>query len=286
MMSSWRALPVTGRLFESARWLEHEQCFQWVDILAAQIFRWVPATDALDSVELGFDFLSLATPSQTPGIQLLAGRDTIYTYRWGDRPEPLAVLPVGPGARLNDGIVDAAGRAWIGSMSLFPNPEDRIGKLWRIDVDGSVAEMAQGLGISNGITWDNGTHGFHVDSLAGALYSVADDGESLSRKLAMWFSGSVEPDGILLADGIVWIALWEGGALGRFDPSTRQYSEIAVPASRPSSLAMSPYLVLVTTAGQGAGSDLDASGQVLVSSVASLEIEEPYSSARAAMVSV
>jgi D-xylonolactonase len=273
MIAQWRTLPVTGRLFESARWLDQEQCFQWVDILSARIFRWDPATNALDSFALGFDFLSLATPWQMPGVQILASRDTVYTYRWGHEPEPFAVLPVGPGARLNDGIVDVHGRVWVGSMGLIPNRAEPLGKLWRIDAGGSVVEMASGLGISNGITWANGTDGFHVDSLAGALYAVADRGESLSRELVLSFPDSVDPDGILLADSIVWIAVWEGGALGRFDPAAREYSEVPVPASRPSSLAISSERVLVTTAGQGTGSDLDSSAQVLVAPIGSLEID-------------
>lgn len=272
-MGQWRALPVGGRLFESARWLEHEKCFQWVDILAARIFRWTPDTKVLDRRDLGFDFLTLATPSQTPETQLLASRDTVYTYRWGDEPTPFAVLPVSRRARLNDGLVDVSGRLWIGSMGLIPNREEPLGKLWCIDPNGSIAEKASGLGISNGIAWAKGTGGFHVDSLAGSLYSVACEGGSFSRELALRFRPSVEPDGILLVEGIVWIALWEGGALGRFDTSTGQYSEVAVPARRPSSLAMSSDLVLVTTAGQGTGSRLDSSGRVLVNTIDSLEID-------------
>jgi sugar lactone lactonase YvrE len=273
MMRPWRALPVAGRLFESARWLEPEQCFQWVDILSARIFRWSPTTTAPRSVDLGFDFLPLATPSQAEGVQIIASRDTVYRYRWGDEPEPLAVLPVGAEARLNDGIVDQHGRIWIGSMGLTPSAGQPLGKLWCIDPSGSVAEMLGGLGISNGITWADGHNGFHVDSLARAVYSVADDGAPLSREPVLRFRRPVEPDGIVLADGVLWIALWDGGALGRFEPSTGGYSAVAVPATRPSSVAMSSELVLVTTAGHGTGSDLDSSGRVIVTPLDSLEVE-------------
>lgn len=272
MMGPWRSLPVTGRLFESARWLEPEQCFQWVDILTARIFRWSPATTELRSLDLGFDFLTLATPSQAGGVQIIASRDTVYTYRWGYEPEPLAVLPVGAGTRLNDGIVDQNGRIWIGSMGLTPSPNQPLGKLWCIDASGSVAEMLGGLGISNGITWTNGSNGFHVDSLARAVYAVSDESTPLSRELVLSFPNPVEPDGIVLADGVLWIALWEGGALGRFEPSTGDYSEVAVPADRPSSVAMSPELVLVTTAGRGTAGDLDSSGRVIVSPLDSLDV--------------
>lgn len=270
-MSAWRTLPISGRLFESARWLEHERCFQWVDILASRIYRWNPAGKVLDSIDLGFDYLPLATPSAVPGVQLLANRDTVFRYRWGQRPEPLATLPVGPGARLNDGIVDLSGRLWIGSMGLVTDPSDLCGRLWRIDGDGAAREMLRGVGISNGIAWANQAAGFHVDSLARTLYSLSDEGDSLHREQLLEFSSPVEPDGILLADGVVWIALWDGRALARFDPSTGRCSEVPVPAERPSSLAISPGLALITTAGRGTGSDLDTSGQVIVQPAASFE---------------
>ncbi len=76
----------------------------------------------MESIEFGFDFLPLATPSADTGVQLLANRDTVFTYRWGEKPERLAALPVGPGARLNDGVVDRDGRLWIGSMGLDSGP--------------------------------------------------------------------------------------------------------------------------------------------------------------------
>lgn len=285
-MSAWRTLPITGRLFESARWLEHERCFQWVDILTSRIYRWNPAANVLDSIDLGFDHLPLATPSAVPGVQLLASRDTVFTYRWGERPQPLTTLPVGPGARLNDGIVDPSGRLWIGSMGLTPDPSDPRGKLWRLDADGAVHEMLRELGISNGIAWANQADGFHVDSLARTLYSLSAEGGSLHRERLLEFSSPIEPDGILLADGVVWIALWDGRALARFDPSTGHCSEVPVPAARPSSLAMSPGLALITTAGRGTGSDLDASGQVIVQPTASFEAAAGVDQARGGLVRV
>ncbi len=56
-------------------------------------------------------------------------------------------------------------------------------------------------------------------------------------------------------------------------PSTGHYSEVTVPASRPSSLAMSSQHVLVTTAGRGTGSDLDLSGWVIVSPIGALTVD-------------
>ena len=273
-MEPWRALPVAGRLFESARWLERERCFQWVDILSSQIFRWDPVTDALERHDLGFEFLTLATPSHASGVQFLASRDTVYTYRWGEEPEPFTVLPVVSEARLNDGILDAHGRLWIGSMGLAPDRENPLGRLWRIDAAGAVTQMLSGLGISNGIVWATQNTGFLVDSLAGALYAITDEGASLSRTTALTLSGPVVPDGILLAHGIVWLALWDGSAVGAFNPSTDQYSEVPVPATRPTSVAMSAELALITTAGRDDGNDLDRSGQVLVAPLGALPAHE------------
>ena len=45
-----------------------------------------------------------------------------------------------------------------------------------------------------------------------------------------------------------------------------------MPADRPSSVAMSSELVLVTTAGRGTAGDLDSSGRVIVSPLDSLDV--------------
>jgi sugar lactone lactonase YvrE len=271
MMSGWQALPVAGRLLESARWLEPQRCFQWVDILTAGIFRWVPGSELVHSIGLGFEFLSLATPSLTDDVQILASRETLYRYRWDRDPEPFAELPVGPDARLNDGIVDVDGRIWVGSMGIHPDLNDPRGKLWRVDPDGGVTEMLGGLGISNGIAWAGESSGFHVDSLRRALYALDTDGHGgLRHEILLEFPEPTEPDGIVLAEDVLWIALWEGGAVGRLDPASGDYAEVTVPAVRPTSVAISDELMLVTTAGQGTGSDLDASGQVLIQPIASL----------------
>ncbi len=183
------------------------------------------------------------------------------------------MLPVGPQARLNDGIVDPNGGIWIGSMGLTPNPDQPLGKLWHIDAGGSIDEMLCDLGISNGIAWADESTGHHVDSLVRTVYSVSREGGSLRREPVLKFSSPVEPDGILLADGVVWIALWDGGALGRYEPATGRFCEVRVPATRPSSLAMSSELVLVTTAGRGTGSNLDLSGQVIFQPISQLDMD-------------
>ena len=55
-----------------------------------------------------------------------------------------------PGARFNDGLVDAAGRFWAGTMT----ETDATSSLYRLDPDLSLHTMLNGITISNGIGWN------------------------------------------------------------------------------------------------------------------------------------
>ena len=269
MTTEWRALPVSGRLFESARWLADEACFQWVDILEANLYRWWPETDALASHHFDFDFLPLATPSA--GDQLIADRDTVYRYVWGGDPRPLVTLPVGEAGRLNDGIVHPDGSLWIGSMGFDQETHPGYGKLWRITPAAEVTQMADGIGISNGIVWIDESKGYYVDSAAGTIDYITFERGTLARQTKIVVAPPGEPDGVCVHKNQLWSAIWGAGELQMVDLDSRRITaHIPVPSARPSSVAFSDLCVLVTAAGSGDGSRLSRSGSVLVSDAAGL----------------
>ena len=275
LSGAWRELPVEGRLFESARWLEAERCFQWVDILTSTLYRWDPDTDAVCAKQLGFDFLPLATPHTVLGKQLIADRQTVYEYEWGDVPQPLLTLPVDPEARLNDGIVDANGDLWIGSMGLVPDPARPLGKLWRVGRSGGVEEIATDIVVSNGIAWAETTRGFHIDSGIRKLYSIELLNGRWARRELAEYPPPAEPDGIAVIGGVLWVALWGGSAIRCIADSGTAVRDVLVPVPRPSSIAASPGVVLVTAAGRGVGNDLDNFGAVLTTRRAQFEGRVP-----------
>ena len=127
---------------------------------------------------------------------------------------------------LNDMVVDAAGRAFVGSFGfdLMAGEDPRPTSLWRIDPDGTVTEAATGLLFPNGpvVTPDGST--LIVGESFGCRYSaftIADDGSLTDRRVWAQLAptptlGSFEqllpqvtvaPDGCGLdAEGRIWCA--------------------------------------------------------------------------------
>jgi sugar lactone lactonase YvrE len=67
---------------------------------------------------------------------------------------------------MNDGRVDAAGRFWVGSKG-----PSRSSALFRLDPNGMVSTILEGVTISNGIDWSPDNRScYYVDSGAATLY--------------------------------------------------------------------------------------------------------------------
>ncbi|MBL7489378.1 SMP-30/gluconolactonase/LRE family protein [Frankia sp. AgB1.9] len=134
---------------------------------------------------------------------------------------PHASLAGLPGYRLNDMVVDADGRAYVGDFGFDPQAfVARFGGaaltggqaptsiLARVDPDGSVRAVADGLQFPNGcvITADGRT--LIVAETFGGRLTAFDRSEAgdLSGPRT-WASLDARPDGICLdADGAVWVA--------------------------------------------------------------------------------
>jgi sugar lactone lactonase YvrE len=120
---------------------------------------------------------------------------------------------------LNDMIVSADGRAYVGDMGMDPNDPAagvRPGQLLCIQPDGSFSTVADDLGAPNGpaLTADGGTL-ILAESSAFALsaFTVGSDGTLSERSVfatvppAPGGPGFAPPDGICLdAAGAVWVA--------------------------------------------------------------------------------
>ena len=82
-----------------------------------------------------------------------------------------------PHNRLNDGAVDPQGRFWGGTMYEGPETnEPTEGRLYRLDVDGSVRVMEKGLTISNGLGWSPDLKTMYLtDTLRNVIYAYDYD---------------------------------------------------------------------------------------------------------------
>ncbi|RFU82643.1 SMP-30/gluconolactonase/LRE family protein [Streptomyces triticagri] len=167
------------------------------------------------------------------GVCLLdPGRDP----RWLPTPHEDAPASV----RMNDGAADPAGRFWAGLMRYDAAPGG--GALLRVDPDGSVHRVLEGLTVPNGPVFDaEGRTMYLADSARGLILRhridprTGDPGPS--DVFATVDAGS--PDGMAVdRDGAVWSAVWGGGVLHRRLPDGTLDRIVRVPVAQPAGLCL------------------------------------------------
>jgi len=146
----------------------------------------------------------------------------------------LADLLDDPAIRLNEGGCDPAGRFFIGSMAY--EQTSGAAAVYRLDPDGSTRTVLAGVTISNGLQWSpDGALAYYIDTPTRRV-DVFDvdpaDGSLHDRRPFVRLDDDVtgDPDGMTIdAEGGLWVALWGGGAVQRFDASGALTEVVDVP---------------------------------------------------------
>ena len=164
-----------------------------------------------------------------------------------------------PGNRMNDGACDRAGRLFAGTKA--EDDARQAGALYRLDPDHAVTRVIAGVTISNGIGWSPDERlMYYVDSPTRRIdvfdYEPASAAMEGRRAFARVSEGEAMPDGLAVdAEGGVWVALWGGSAVRRYDTAGRLDRVLQVPHVNVTSCAFGgPGLdLLYVTAAAGAG---------------------------------
>lgn len=180
---------------------------------------------------------------------------------WLARPEDGRA----PSMRMNDGAADPAGRFWAGSMSY--DEVDGAGALYRVDGDGTVHRVLQGLTVPNGPAFSaDGRLMYLADSAHGVIYRFGvhpGSGELGARtEFARILEGS--PDGMTVdAEGFLWSAIWGAGEVRRFAPTGALDRVLPVPARQPTSVCLAGGRLVVSSAAVGLAEPGEYDGAVL-----------------------
>lgn len=232
-------LETKALLGEGAIWHPVENRLYWIDIEGKHLHIYDPETKKNQSFDVGAR-IGTVVPVQTGGV-LIALQTGIYKMDLKSGRKDFITNPLPDSAlRFNDGKCDPSGRFWVGSLAL--DSRKKGASLYRLDLNKQIHTVLNNVTISNGIVWtaDRKTM-YYVDTPTRMVQAFDYDDNSgtiTNRRVAIKIpDGMGAPDGMTIdAEGKLWVALWGGFAVGRFDPQTGELlQKISVPAPNVSS---------------------------------------------------
>lgn len=238
---------------EGPLWHPSEKRVYWTDIPKGQMFRFDSATSRHERIYEG-EIVGGFTIQADGALLLFMAHGAVKIWRAGKLTTVIAEIPDEIGSRFNDVIADPVGRVFCGTLSREGQP----GSLYRLDTNGCLTKILSGIGCSNGMGFTpDQRHMYYTDSAKREIYRFDYDavsGEIASQRLFVRTPESEGmPDGMTVdAEGGVWSARWDGGALVRFTPDGREEHRILFPAKKVSSVIFGGddlADIYVTTAG-------------------------------------
>ena len=219
---------VKATLGEGPAWDEKTQTLYWVDILGKRIYAGGEVLAELD------DYIGCLAPTKN-GHLIVGKRASFVDFDPATSQQTVLVtLPESATNRMNDGKCDPTGRLIAGTMDM--NETDPTGSVYSYDGK-SNRVLFRDVTISNGMAWSPEHKTFYyIDTPTCEVRAYDYDvktGEIANRRKAFdvpkslgWADGMTSD-----TEGNLWIAMWGGAQVTRWNPNTGQLLEqIPVPA--------------------------------------------------------
>jgi len=234
---------------EGPVWEADTRTLYWVDLLENMIYALDTQSGKVSSLNVGQNTGCVAPRKKGGLVAALQHGFFIVNMRDGSlKPihDPEAEKPEN---RFNDGKCDCRGRFWAGTMSKKLDTGSGAsgpgGSVYCLERDWSISRKIANITLSNGMGWSPDDRTFYyIDSptntVAAYVFDPASGAISGRRevvRLPEGFGGM--PDGMSVdAEGMLWIALWGGAGVGRWNPATGDLVRwLAVPALNVTSCA-------------------------------------------------
>lgn len=239
-------LDAHATIAESLLWEPEQARLYWADIKAPALYRLDPQSLRCESWSLPADIGAFAL---TPGSHgaVVALRTGLSRLTFASRSlSPLASPPYDPNLlRFNDGICDAAGRFWIGTMfdplQGFEDREQITGPLSSWNGAEGLRVHADTSALHNGMAWNADGSQFYVShSYERTVYAYRMESGSLRERRTFARVEAAEgiPDGAAVdEEGAYWCALHGGSRVLRFSPEGLLLTEVELPVSQPTMCA-------------------------------------------------
>lgn len=220
-------------------WDDRRERLVWVDVPRGEVHALDPASGR-DRIEHRLDQPVGFAALRRGGGLVLGIRDGFLLdgESGGDPRLELRVDRPNQTVRMNDGLCDAEGRLWAGTL----DAEGAGAALYRLERDDNryrVDLEVAGVRESNGLDWSvDSTVLYWIDTASGRVDAFDYDlesGRARNRRPFVEIDGAEGvPDGLIVdAEGGVWVAIYGAGVVRRYDPAGTARFEVRVPARRP-----------------------------------------------------
>ena len=193
--------------------------------------------------------------------QLLICDDGLYLRKTADGTLSLlkALEADNTKTRSNDSRVHPSGAMWIGTMGI--EAETGAGAIYHFH-RGELQVLYSHISVPNSICFNtDGSVGHYTDTPTGKVMRVAlDPANGLPvGEPAVFLDRTTDSTGsadgaVMDADGIIWIARWDGACIKAYDPTGACVETITLPAARitcPAFIGADAEQMIVTSASTG-----------------------------------